>query len=169
MTNEQPCDQVCKTLVDINNTLIKTLVDRITEALEHINTSLEVHGKVDEQLIKELEDVASNMKELMTLMSDTSVKEFVGLVNNLNIVRESDRGSVIDFLQRMSMAIGRWTPEEKNAIIDSVENCGGTLLKVKKKLHKIYFIIFTAGITTIVSQFGLPDAVMKVINALFSM
>ena len=169
MNNEQPCDQVCKTLVDINNTLIKTLVDRITEALEHINTSLEVHGKVDEQLIKELESVTSNIKELMSLMSDTSVKEFVSLVNNLNIVRESDRGSVLDFLQRMSIAIGRWTPEEKNAIIDSIENCGGTLLTVKKKLHKIYFIVFTAGVTTILSQFGLPDAITKIINAIFSM
>lgn len=169
MTNEQPCDQVCKTLVDINNTLIKTLVDRITEALEHINTSLEVHGKVDEQLIKELESVISSIKELTTLMSDTSIKEFVGLVNNLNIVRESDRGSVIDFLQRVSIAVGRWTPVEKNAIIDTIESCGGSLLAVKKKLRKIYFVVFIAGITTILSQFGLPDAITKVINTIFSM
>ena len=167
MDNES-CDQVCKTLVEINSSLIKTLVDKVTEALDHINTSLEVHGKVDEQLIRELEGVAIDIKGLVSVVSDTSVRDLVDLINGIKIVRVGDREVLIDFFQRLSMAVGGWTQSERNAVIDLVENSGGNLLKWKRRLNKVYIIIFTAGITTILSQLGLPDGIMKILSAIFS-
>ena len=161
---KESCEQVCKILASNNDTLINILVEKLAEVLENINSSLEMSGKVNEHVIEELKTISN---EIIKLKGMSDVKEIAEFLNAVDIVRDKDREDVVDFIQRLSIAIGRWSDEERNAVIELVEDSGKNLIKTKKRIKKIYLIILAAGVTTIFSQLGLSDGVMNILKTLF--
>ena len=166
------CEQVCKTLTKINDTLIRTFVERLTDVLGNINTSIEISGKVDERLIDEIKDIRKDIENLYDAIRYTDhsseVKKLLDSIKiNTAFTRESDRPKIVDFVQRISIAIANWTPEEKNAVIDFVGNTGRSLVAIKKKLNKVYYIIVFAGVMTILSQSGAPNWLFNILKSIF--
>ena len=161
---KESCEQVCKILASNNDTLINILVEKLAEVLENINSSLEMSGKVNEHVIEELKTISN---EIVKLKGMSDVKEIAEFLNAVDIIRDKDREDVVDFIQRLSIAIGRWSDEERNAVIELVEDSGKNLIKTKKRVKKIYLIVLAAGVTTIFSQLGLSDGVMSILKTLF--
>jgi hypothetical protein len=164
---KESCEQVCKTLASINDTLINVLVEKLAEVLEHINSSLEMSGKVNEHVIEELKSISSTLLILKSSSRESDVKEISEFINNIDIVRDKDRSDVVDFLQRISIAVGSWSAEERNAVIELVEDSPSFAIKTKKRIKKVYLIIATAGLTTILSQLGLSDGLWNLLKTLF--
>lgn len=172
------CETVCDKLTDINNTLVRTLVDRITELLEDINSSIEAAGRVDKSLIDEIVELkvlvgklsvaVAGMEEEALINSKTLEK----IASDIDIMiktcsyNEQDKEKVVSFYRRLSGAVASWTDAEKNAVIDTVEGFGGSIISIKRKLKRIYWLLGTAGIASILVSVGAPEWVRAIVKLL---
>lgn len=144
------CDSVCKTLTEINGTLINNLIERITDVLAEINTSIEAGGQVNRGVLDKLEELR---KELSS--------------KSLHVVMDEDRTKVIIFLRRLSSIVGSWSDDERNAMLETLEHSGKNVILIKTKIRRIYWMLISAGALTILTQVGAPDWIQKLFKMIF--
>jgi hypothetical protein len=163
LTSNPNCDLVCDKLTDMNAALIKTLIETITELLDNINGSIEASGKIDKSLIDEIVLQKTSITNIATTMAALDKKDIAAMLAYFTELarscpyNEQDKDKLVSFYRRVNNALASWTDEERNAVIDSVEGFGGGLIKLKKKLNRLYMLVAGAGITTILIQVGAPE------------
>lgn len=167
---EVVCDEVCEKLTDINNALVHGLITSITDLLKEINTSIELSGKVDEQVLirlakleAQLEDLAQAVTLVPTRAED--LRRFLDVVAaELGYVLPDDKIRLRVLIRRLGTAAASWSDEEKNTIIDTFENLGCSVVAVRKKLRRLYWLIASAGVVTLLSQVGAPSWIQKLFS-----
>ena len=164
-------DNIPAQLMELNSTLVKTLVERVTEALEHINVSIEHQGKIDKEILERLVVLSDCVDKVLNNIKDMS-PELEDAVKGLNDFlcdkpyHDEDRESLIIFLKRLSSIISQWTKQEQGELLDVIEDFPKNMIKVKKRLNKIYFLVFAAGLTTILASVGAPEWIRKLVQLL---
>jgi len=164
-------NDIPKQLMELNSTLVKTLVTRVTEVLEHINVSIENQGKIDNEILERLVNLNSCIDEILDSVKEVS-PELEEAVKGLNSFladkpfHEEDRESLIIFLKRLSSIVSQWSKQERSELLDLIEDFPKAVIKVRKRLNKIYFIVFAAGLTTVLASVGAPEWITKLVQLL---
>lgn len=161
-----------KHLMELNTTLVKTLVEQVTEALNHINESLENQGKIDKEILERLvslnisiENVLENAKEI-----SPDVIEAVSGINQFLVEKpfhDEDKENVMVFVRRLSATVSMWSPKERTEILEVLEDFPEVVIKVKKRLRKIYLVLGAAGLSTILASVGAPGWIKQLIQIFF--
>ena len=164
-------DNIPAQLMELNSTLVKTLVERVTEVLEHINVSIENQGKIDKEILERLIALTACIDKILNNIKEISPEVEVA-VKGLNDFlcdkpyHTEDRESLIIFLKRLSSIISQWTKQEQGELLDVIEDFPKNMIKFRKRLNKIYFIVFAAGLTTILASVGAPEWIMSLVKLL---
>lgn len=163
-------------LLQVNTELVNKILDRLSEVLDEINTTLETSSELDkkklldlEHLKKELNEVKEELEEVKDdlnkgALTSTQVLSITQNLLNDRLYSEEDRDKIILFSRKFCSAVTRWTEEERNAVLDLAEDFGSVLVKLKKKLNRMYWVIGSAGTLIILNQVGAPDWVQKLIK-----
>jgi len=160
-------------LLEINSALTSSLVNRVTEILEHINSSIENQGKIDRKLLEGVTELLEDVKELLSSSKTIppDIQETIYLLETfLNEDRpyhRDDKQDVLIFIRRATSVISRWTTQEKNELIDALEGAPAKLIKMRTRLKRLYYIVCTAGLITIIAEAGAPEWLQKLSKLIF--
>jgi hypothetical protein len=127
---------------------------------------------VDEQVLARLcalEQQLANIANVAGMLPGRT-KEMGDLLGSLaegrGYVLPEDKDKFRVLIRRLSGAAANWTDEEKNTLVDTFENLGCYVIKVKKKLNRIYWLVASAGVITVLVQVGAPLWVQKLCGLL---
>jgi len=173
MSGDSSGVDVSNHVMEVNSVLVKNLVERFSEALSRINSTLEASSTIDERMLEQLKvqvDVIRQVKE------DTTVFLLTGQGANsiLQQIHEGlcpffedkpyhieDRVKLISLVRRFSSTVANWSDAEKAVLLDSLEKAPSLLIKMQTKLSRLYFIVAAAGITAILTSVGAPEWIKK--------
>jgi len=175
---KNPSGAVSNHVMEVNTVLVRNLVERFSEALSRINSTLEAGQSLDEATLSQLRqqvDIIKSIKDDATVILAAN-NEFT---SSLSALREGlapffedrpyhteDRAALIGFVRRFTSAVANWSDQEKVAILDVVEKSPSTVLKLQSRLSRLYFIVAAAGITAILTSVGAPEWIKKLIQLL---
>lgn len=165
-------------VMEVNTVLVKNLVERFSEALARINSTLEAGATLDEtvlaQLKQQVEIIQSIREDAATLLTSGQAANsaLAELRDGLAPFFEDrpyhieDRAQLIAFVRRFSSAISNWSDTEKTAMLDMVEKGPSIFIKVKTRLSRLYFILAAAGVTAFLTSIGAPEWIKKLLQLL---
>lgn len=166
-------------MVEVNNVLIRSLVDRFSEALEKINVILEANGEIEGRSLEQLEDTLVILRELKveTLALADVDKNIVGSVNDVHLLvsslvedrpyHDEDREKMISFLRKITATISSWSSDDMVFVLDTIEKAPGVLKAAKKKLNRLYLLLAAAGAAALLTSIGAPEWLKKIASLIF--
>ena len=166
-------------MVEVNNVLIRNLVDRFSEALKKINVILEANGEIEGRSLEELQEALGILRELkeetLALVStdkaiSSSIEEVHSLVVELlgdRPYHDEDREELISFLRKASSAVASWSSEDRVMVLDTIEKAPGALKALKKKLTRLYLLLAVAGAAAVLTSVGAPEWLKKLASLIF--